>query len=217
MASPRDIDPTLVPSLRFFFANILLLNSSSLWSHATKGAADGRAIVLDFIGMGYAPSKLQLLGLDLLIILLQFILTTIAYETSIYERSPESDTPDMLLPIPIPPSPTPSSVFTPIPSTPLPDILAQQTKAPPSTETTTTTTPYVVDLRLALIIARLRNPPPLHQSTNSDASLPLPNTTPWPIPAGMRMLLRATTQIRRDATEGRGAGTRIPGNLGSRD
>ncbi|KAG6845923.1 hypothetical protein H0H87_000729 [Tephrocybe sp. NHM501043] len=212
-SKPRDIDPAATPSLRFFFANILLLNSSSIWSHAIQGAAEGRAIVLDFVGMGYAPSKTQLLALDVLIVLLQFILTTIAYETSLYEHSHDTDTHDMLLPIPSPLSPTPSPLFTPIPpSTPLP--MSQHTKAHPPPMIS----PYVVDLRLAPIIARLRNPPPPPQTTNSDASLPLPNTTPWPLPAGMRMLIRASTQIRRErANGGTTGGTRIPGSLNPRD
>ncbi|KAG6841878.1 hypothetical protein C0991_005608 [Blastosporella zonata] len=213
IVSPRDIDPAAAPSLRFFFANILFLNSTSIWSHAVQGAAEGRAIILDFVGMGYVPSKLQLLGLDFLIIFLQITLTTIAYETSLYEHSSESDTHDMLLPIPNPPSPTP--LFTPIPpSTPLPTAMSQHTKSYPPP----TTSPYVLDLRFAPIIARLRNPPPPPQVTHSDASLPLPNTTPWPLPAGMRMLIRASTHMRRDVGERSTAdGTTIPGSLNSRD
>ncbi|KAG6911116.1 hypothetical protein DXG01_003856 [Tephrocybe rancida] len=210
-SKPRDIDPAATPSLRFFFANILLLNCTSLWSHATQGAAEGRAIILDFVGMGYVPSKTQLLGLDFLIIFLQFTLTTIAYETSLYEHSSETDTHDMLLPIPMP-SPTSSPLFTPIPPQ-LATTMAQHTKSYPPP----TTSPYVVDLRLAPIIARLRNPPPPPQATNSDASLPLPNTTPWPIPAGMRMLIRASNQMRRDVGEGAVTGTRIPGSLNPRE
>ncbi|KAG6903049.1 hypothetical protein C0995_007482 [Termitomyces sp. Mi166 len=214
-SKPRDIDPTAAPSLRYSFGNILLLNSSSIWSHATRGAAEGRAIVLDFVGMGYVPSKTQLLSLDLLIIFLQFTLTIIAYETSLYERGFESNTPDMLLPIPIPPSPTPSPLFTPIPPSTSPSTtMAQHTKSSPPLNTS----PYIVDLRLAPIIARLRNPPPPPQATTSDASLPLPNTTPWPLPAGLRMLLRASTQIRGGTGEGTTTDdTRIPGSMGSRD
>ncbi|KAG5720389.1 hypothetical protein E4T56_gene5966 [Termitomyces sp. T112] len=214
-SKPRDIDPTAAPSLRFFFANILLLNSSSIWSHATKGATEGRTIVLDFVGMGYVPSKMQLLGLDLLIIFLQFTLMTIVYEIYLYEHGSETNTPDMLLPIPTPPSPIPSSLFTPIPSSASSiTTMAQHTKSSPPP----ITSPYVVDLRLSPIMIRLWNPPPPPQATASDVSLPLPNTTPWPLPAGMRMLLRASTRIRRDAGEGLTTDdTRIPGSLGSRD
>ncbi|KAG6832606.1 hypothetical protein H0H92_014442 [Tricholoma furcatifolium] len=163
---------------------------------------------------GYAPSKIQLLGLDLLIIILQCILATIAYETAIYERSSDTNTLDMLLPIPISPS-TSSELFTPMPSSPslpttLPTSMEQHTKSHPPL----TTSPYVVDLRFAPIVARLRNPPPT-QSVNSDASLPLPNTTPWPLPSGMRMMMRASAQIRVEDT--RVDGTRVPGGLNSRE
>ncbi|KAG6891469.1 hypothetical protein C0992_006200 [Termitomyces sp. T32_za158] len=207
---PRDIDPAAVPSLRFFFANILLLNSSSIWSHATRGAAEGRAIVLDFVGMGYVPSKIQLLSLDFLIIFLQFTLTTIAYETSLHEHG--SNTPDMLLPIPIPPSPMSAPLLAQTPSTSPNTTMTQHTKSSPPP----VTSPYVIDLRLAPIITRLRNPSPLSRATTSDALLPLPNTTPWPLPARMRMLLQARAQIR--GAEGTTTdNTRIPGSLGSRN
>ncbi|KAF8070509.1 hypothetical protein FPV67DRAFT_1487666 [Lyophyllum atratum] len=214
-SKPRDLEATATRSLRFFFANILLLNLSSVWYHATQGAAEGRAIVLDFVGLGYVPSRLQLLGLDVLIILLQLVLTTIAYETSLLEHSTEIYTHDMLLPVSTSPlSPTPSPLFTPIPSTPLPTAMSRHTKSYPPNPLS----PYVVDLRLSPIIARLRNPPPAPQASNSDASLPLPNTTPWPLPASMRMLIRAGAQIRRDADEGATTGgPRIPGSLTSRD
>ncbi|KAG6900263.1 hypothetical protein C0993_000716 [Termitomyces sp. T159_Od127] len=162
--------------------------------------------------MGYAPSKMQLLGLDFLIILLQFTLTTIAYETSLYEHGP--DTPDMLLPIPIPTSPMPAPLFTHIPSSTSPTTtMTQHTKSSPPP----ITSPYVIDLRLAPIITRLRNPSPLSQASNLDASLPFPNTTRWQLP-GMRMLLQARAQNRRDEAEGTTADdTRLPGNLGSRN
>lgn len=161
---------------------------------------------------------MQLLVLDFLIIFLQFMLTTIAYETSLYEHG--SNTPDMLLPIPIPPSPMPAPLFSQMtpstsPTTTSPTTtMTQHTKSSPPPSTS----PYVIDLRLAPIITRLRNPSPLPQATTSDASLPLPNTTPWPLPAGMRMLLQARAQIRRDASEGTTAdSTRIPGSLVSRN
>ncbi|GLB37485.1 putative fungal domain of unknown function (DUF1746) [Lyophyllum shimeji] len=214
---PRDFDATAARSLRFFFANILLLNLSSLWTHATHASAEGRAIVLDFVGLGYVPSRLQLLGLDFLIIFLQLVLTTIAYETSLLEHSPETDTHDTLLPIPNSAlSPTPSPLFTPIPSTPIPNAMSRHTKSYPPNAAS----PYVVDLRFATIIARLRNPPPAPSTSSSDVSLPLPNTTPWPLPPSMRMLIRASAQMRREAGEGATTttgGTRIPGGLTTRD
>ncbi|KAG5648498.1 hypothetical protein DXG03_003109 [Asterophora parasitica] len=164
--------------------------------------------------MGYVPSRLQLLGLDFLIIFLQLILATIAYETSFLQHGNDTDTPDMLLPIPDSLlSPTPSPLFTSLPSTTLPTAMSQHTKSYPPNSTS----PYVVDLRLSPIIERLRNPPPPPQASNSDASLPLPNTTPWPLPTGMRMLLRASAQMRRETGEGTPGSTRIPGSLSTRD
>jgi hypothetical protein len=58
-----------------------------------------------------------------------------------------------------------------------------------------------------------RHPPP-SRSTAVDPVLPLPNTTPWPLPAGMRMLMRASRQIRD--VGGAGAPTGPPVN-GSRE
>ncbi|RDB24993.1 hypothetical protein Hypma_007858 [Hypsizygus marmoreus] len=217
-SKPRDLDATASRSLRFFFANIIFFNASSLWFHATQGAAEGRAIVLDFVGLAYVPSKLQLLGLDILIIFLQMVLTTIAYETSLLEHSTEPDTHDMLLPIPNPPSlpPTPLPISISSPSTPFSHIMPSHTKPYPSS----TTLPYVLDLRFAPIMARLRNPPPPPRTSGSDNTLPLPNTTPWPLPAGMRMLMRAGVRTRMGREGSRdtatpATGSTIPGGLTS--
>lgn len=38
--------------MRFFFTMVLFFNVPIFWTHATQGAAEGRALVLDFIGMG---------------------------------------------------------------------------------------------------------------------------------------------------------------------
>jgi hypothetical protein len=156
------------------------------------------------VSTAYVPSKVQLLGLDFLIIFLQMVLTTIAYETSLFDTSTEPDTQDMLLPIPNSPmlSPASSPLSTSRLSTPLPTAMSQHTKSyPPSS-----TSPYIVDLRLAPIIVRLRNPPPPPRPSNSDQTLPLPNTTPWPLPAGMRMLMRAGERIGRAGEVGPGGG-----------
>jgi hypothetical protein len=60
----------------------------------------------------------------------------------------------------------------------------------------TNAVPIVVDFRFTAIMRHFRQPPPPSRSTVVDPVLPLPNTTPWPLPAGMRMLMRASRQIR---------------------
>ncbi|KAF8219927.1 hypothetical protein L208DRAFT_1426969 [Tricholoma matsutake] len=218
-SKPRDLDATASRSLRFFFFNILFFNAPSLWYHATQGAAEGRAVVLDFVGLAYVPSKLQLLRLDVFIIFLQMVLTTIAYEASLFESSAEPDTHDMLLPIPDSPmlSPAPLSESTSRYSTPLSAIISEHTKS----YFPTSASQYVIDLRIAPIIARLRNPPPPPRAATSDTSLPLPNTTPWHFPRGMRMLMRGS-QTRREgggtvgSSDG-SSGGRIPGGLTERE
>lgn len=145
------------------------------------------------------------------------VLTTIAYEASLFDTSTDPNIQDMLLPVPNSPifSPTPSPASMSRPSTPLPTPMSQHTKSYPPR----TSSPYVVDLRLAPIVARLRNPAPPARSSNSDQVLPLPNTTPWPLPAGMRMLIRAGERIGRAGEVGPGGGNppastnRVPGAL----
>ncbi|KAF7782604.1 hypothetical protein Agabi119p4_1980 [Agaricus bisporus var. burnettii] len=78
---PREFDPTY--SLRVFYGLILLCNTIILWIHALQGASEGRGLIIDFIGMSYAPSKLQLLLLDFVILFLQFLTTIISYETQL--------------------------------------------------------------------------------------------------------------------------------------
>ncbi|TFK44763.1 hypothetical protein BDQ12DRAFT_673535 [Crucibulum laeve] len=197
-AKPRDIDATR--SLRFFYAMLLLFNGPTLWNHATQGAAEGRAIVLDFVGMAYVPSKAQLIVLDLLIVFLQLLLTTIAYETSVWYTSSASAE-DTLLPDTI--SPLPSSLPSPITSSPPPTPTNSSMRDEESNTTKmgsrTGVPQYVLDLRLRPIIARLRSPVPPPPSANSDSLLPLPNTTSWPLPAGMRMLMRGAGGRTREA------------------
>lgn len=169
--------------------------------------------------LAYVPSKLQLLRLDVFIIFLQMVLTTIAYEASLFESSAEPDTHDMLLPIPDSPmlSPAPLSESTSRYSTPLSAIISEHTKS----YFPTSASQYVIDLRIAPIIARLRNPPPPPRAATSDTSLPLPNTTPWHFPRGMRMLMRGS-QTRREgggtvgSSDG-SSGGRIPGGLTERE
>ncbi len=160
---------------------------------------------------------------------LQLLITTISYETQLYYTNSETDALDVLLPAASPLS-TPSGGYSPLefesrPSSP------SNSDTPPETSITKDSrkdpTPCIVDLQLSPIISRLRNPaPPV--STQSDSLLPLPNTSSLPIPAGLRMLMRANIRTRRertvggndgDATRGVGAGEaetggRIPGGLG---
>jgi len=48
-SKPRELDSSR--SLRFFFGFVLLLNASSIWSHASKEAVESRAVILDFVGL----------------------------------------------------------------------------------------------------------------------------------------------------------------------
>jgi hypothetical protein len=159
-SKPRDLDSTR--SLRFFVLLVLLFNASSVWSHATKGAGEGKALVLDFIGLAQAPSRLQLLFLDAVIIFLQILLTTIAYETSL-----SNDAPDSLLSIP----PTSS-----LPST------DRITRYPPTDES-----PYVLDLHLVPILNRLKNPPLVAISATPQ---PRFRTSLISVPPALRGLMR---------------------------
>ncbi|KAI5116753.1 hypothetical protein M0805_008366 [Coniferiporia weirii] len=111
-ARARELDGRR--SLAFWFFLVALVNAGGVWAHAATGGEGGggagggpgaRAVVLDFVGMGHTPSKLQLLLLDATIIFLQALLTTIAYETSLALALP-ADVPDPLLPAS--PSPLPS-------------------------------------------------------------------------------------------------------------
>ncbi|THH06040.1 hypothetical protein EW145_g4360, partial [Phellinidium pouzarii] len=94
-ARARELDGRR--SLAFWFALVALVNAGGVWAHAVGPGSDNRAVVLDFVGMGYKPSKLQLLLLDATIILFQALLTTISYETSLALAMP-ADVPDPLLP-----------------------------------------------------------------------------------------------------------------------
>ncbi|KAF8906481.1 hypothetical protein CPB84DRAFT_1959917 [Gymnopilus junonius] len=198
-SKPRELDPTR--SLRFFLTALIFLNLPNFWNHAMRGAVEGRTIILDFVGMSFVPSKIQLLSLDMFIMVLQLLLITIAYETSAYYHSEEADQQDVLLAEP------PTRPFTiPLFYTSLePSSEASQSSAishkgpkvlPPSHGL-----PFVIDLHFNPLIAQLRHPPlpPLPQSRNSDSVLPLPSTTSWHLP-GIRMWMRATQM--RESREG---------------
>jgi len=179
---------------------------------------EGRAIVLDFIGLAYVPTSLQLLSLDLLIIFLQLVLTTIAYETSLLQSNMNADTPDMLLPDSFTTSPMNLLSIHTAPENPqegMPLLLES------GKETSFNASPYIVDLRLRPILLRLRDPPPsIARTQNSNSYLPLPNTSPWPLPSGMRMLMRARAQM-RDTNGGTGtvgaSDPQPPGGLDPQD
>ncbi|KAH9930386.1 hypothetical protein B0H21DRAFT_761568 [Amylocystis lapponica] len=200
-SKPREIDSSL--SLRFWVMLIVFFNFGGVWGHATEGQAQGRSVILDFVGMANAPSKMHLLCLDFLIIFLQILLTTIAYETSLTAAMP-SDTPDPLLPNPA------------MPVAPLSTLAEEPYK---SIELPPSEVPYVIDVRLSTIIERLRRPPPPPQGRESSGEelLPLPNTTPWQLPSSLRMFMRTRTQLRERARSTEpatdGAGRRIDANV----
>ncbi|KAF9012387.1 hypothetical protein BDQ17DRAFT_1343793 [Cyathus striatus] len=205
-------------SLRPFLAIVLFFNGPALWNHATQRAAEGRAVVLDFIGMSYAPSKFQLLGLDCFIMFLQMVLTIIAYETTLWQNTKDVDSEDILAPAV--PTPPPSSI--PSPSTSSPSS-SSMTSNNAKISSTTMESHFVMDLRLGPLIARLRNPTPRPRTSSTDSFLPLPNTTSWPLPSGVRELMRASTRMRH-GVEGSGTeagehgGQRtLPGTLDVRE
>jgi len=49
-SKPRELDSNR--SLRFYFALVALLGVPSILSHLIYGASEGRALILDFIGIG---------------------------------------------------------------------------------------------------------------------------------------------------------------------
>jgi hypothetical protein len=237
--APREWDPSR--PLRVFLWPIIFVNAFSVYNHATEGAAEGRAIVLDFVGLseffpclldhyiqttgaGYVPSKAQLLILDIIIIFLQMLLTTIAYETSISEGE---DTRDILLPIPSHISPLPSQSPSPSTSTAFATSMSDDAKLRHSASSEE----YVIDLRWSAFVARLRGPTPSAHPSTPSPLLPLPNTTSWPqLPTRMMMMMNSDTRAgselqsrtpvrsnataREDsgATDGRGV-SRIPGDI----
>ncbi|KAH7927133.1 hypothetical protein BV22DRAFT_1111267 [Leucogyrophana mollusca] len=199
---PREWDPKL--SLRIWFAILLLLNVPSIWSHATEGTVEGRTVILDFVGLGYQPSKPHLLLLDTLILLLQILLTTISYERSLHLSSP-STLPDNLQPH--------------TPSSPTMD------DHPPKSHSNERA--HVLDLRVAPILMRLRSAAPEVSEGTSDF-LPLPNTTQLSLPFRLRVpLTRGSERQRRsqaqtdpasaDGSAEESTQRRIPGSMGTED
>lgn len=135
------------------------------------------------------PSRTFLLLFDFVIILLQIILTAIAYETSLARDVPP-DTPDPLQPEPIPTTP-----IYPIPRGDGDSKSSNSTSHESETE-------YIIDLRLRTLLQRLRHPPPVPpppQTRTAEDLLPLPNTSPFQLSQGIRMLARATNRGRERA------------------
>ncbi|KAH7913897.1 hypothetical protein BJ138DRAFT_1170997 [Hygrophoropsis aurantiaca] len=196
---PREWDPKV--SLRVWFVVLCLFNIPSVWSHATEASIEGRSVILDFVGLGYQPSKLHLLLLDALIILLQVILTTISYERSLHLSSPAT-IPDTLQP--------PSTSAT-----------AEASMEDEPYKVHNNERVHVLDLRITSIITRLRNPAPEVIESISD-SLPLPNTTQLRFPFRFRASLTRGSDRQRlvqsetepgDANREESAQRRIPGSM----
>ena len=221
---PRELDSQR--SLSFFYATTVLLNLPSMWSHSTRGPAEGRALVLDFVGLcafpisdfsvllshrclAYSPSKLQLCCLDLFILCFQLLLTTIAYETSIYYSTDDPHAEGLALPH--------TSTFSiPSPNDGFTDSFFSSSQIKQATWSTNPL-PLVMDLRFRSVLNHLRNSPRSLRTTQHESVLPLPNTTPFILP-GMRMLLRAGRHVRNDQPSGvprRTREMRIPGAIES--
>ncbi|KAF9566710.1 hypothetical protein CPC08DRAFT_602449, partial [Agrocybe pediades] len=192
-ARPREIDSSR--SLRFFYFIVFTFNVPNIWSHSTRGVMEGRAIILDFIGMSYQPSKLQLLCLDLLILFLQLVTITISYETSLYDMNKDVDPQDTLLPGQYTPLSIPlftSSIDSPVSATTYPPSPA----LPSVTKPMSSDLPLILDLRIAPILTRLRHPPPTtSRPADSGDALLHPNMAPWPLP-GIGILMRAGRNMR---------------------
>jgi len=183
---PRELDPKL--SLRVWFLILFVSNGPSFWTHVRDGATEGRAVVLDFVGMGYLPSKLQLVLLDALILCLQMLLTTISFEISL--RSSSLSDPETSA---IPSSPTLST-----PPTPALEINRDDDDGRKYSHHHTPT--MIVDLRFRHLINRLQNPIPLVSRMDLN-TLPLPNTTPTPLYVHLRAIVRRREEARRRVLE----------------
>jgi len=179
ISQPRH--PAFPRSLMLHFGSILLFNTSAIYFHATQGAVQGRAVMLDFIGLAFEPSATRLLLLDTFIIVMQMLLATIAYETSLArERARNENSASN------PTSPSTASTHD--------EYNNNNNKTPPEEED-----PYVLDLPFATVITRLRHhdiPPPRRRV---DGLLPLPSTAAnrWPLPAGLGALMRARVEMTR--------------------
>ncbi|KAJ7579120.1 hypothetical protein C8J56DRAFT_868122 [Mycena floridula] len=160
---PRELDAKR--TLRFCMSSVTLCNLPILWAHGFHGVPEGKSVILDFVGMSFTPSRLQLIMLDLSIMFLQLVLTVLAYEVSLAESNPSAE--DIFLPIPTSPL-LPTTATPPDSAIPYATTMSRNPKSPPVTPE------YILDLQLQTLIARIRRPPPV---PNEPTLLPLPNTT----------------------------------------
>ncbi|KAI0267156.1 hypothetical protein BC834DRAFT_822737 [Gloeopeniophorella convolvens] len=197
LSHPGDFGPKR--TLRFRFMLIALFNASSLWTHAFDGAPDGRAVVLDFVGMAYTPSRAQLVLLDLTIIALSACAATIAYEV-VYAHAVANATARGALDLtPAPARGTPA--YT--------DALAPGAGA-------------VLELRLGLLWRHVRSPPPPPPSDEvrerDRAAVGRSLRLLYEAQREFRPVRRAPARPREEAEAGEGAGERererrVPGGM----
>jgi len=178
---PRELDPKL--SLRVWFLLLCLSNVPSFWSHVRDGATESRAVILDFVGMGYLPSKLHLVLLDTLILCLQMLLTIISFEISL--RSSTTSNPESSA-IPLVSSST---------------LEVDHNDDNDDRKYSHHHTPVmIIDLRFRHLMNHLRNPMPLASRTDL-TTLPLPNTTPTPLSMHWRAVVRRREEARRRVSD----------------
>ena len=131
-----------------------------------------------------------------------------------YYNNEAEDSEDILLPS----APGPSTLSIPMFQSPLDtssDSAPFSPSLPSKTMSPTNAVPIIVDFRFTAIMRHFRHPPSPPRSASVDPVLPLPNTTPWPLPAGMRMLIRASRQIRDAGGAGTSTGPPATGTRGA--
>jgi len=171
LSHPREFGPRR--TLRFRFMLIFLFNVGSVWNHVISSAPLGKSVVLDFIGMAFAPPPTQLLLLDLLIVALSVVVTTVAYETA-YARAVTKAAIRATLDL-TPTAPSPAQTYT--------DPLGRGGSSDDDPDD------VVLDLRASLLLRHVRRPP---APPPDDA--PLPNGAT--IVEGLRVLLQAQRSFR---------------------
>ncbi|KAK7472906.1 hypothetical protein VKT23_001013 [Stygiomarasmius scandens] len=203
--NPRILFPTF--PLGAFLLLLSGFNGFNLYHHITQGAVEGGAIILDFVGLAYSPSKLQLLTVDLSILLMQSLLLIISFD--MYTPSSNAEqTSDTSLP---------SSSDSPLPaSSPTSNsFLKTYMSRDKASEPPDTSTPYVIDLHFTPLLGRLRSIPPVARPDSTDSLLPLPSTTTWPVTTTMSLFARPG-QLQNGRPGGdvnRGGPNTIPGQI----
>ncbi|KIY53938.1 hypothetical protein FISHEDRAFT_68313 [Fistulina hepatica ATCC 64428] len=160
--------------------------------------------------LGYPPSRLQLFSLDVVIVLLQCILTVVAYETSL-AREVDDDATDPLV----------SRTVTGDASSPDPDDCPQSDLSRINA-VKRVHEEYIIDLRLSHILMRLRTgtvtlPDSASRSmhpfgaapSSGDLFLPMPNTMSFLLPRRRRSG-NTDDEPRTDEDDG---ARRIPGDI----